>query len=346
MIHDSSNSEDDNLDPFIYRNRRQRRRKVYKERINMNITDFKERFRITPEEADNILNSIGIMLQSATMKSKALTPKEQFLLGMRFLATGSFYRLNGDAHGVSAATVCRSIKKVINAINERLFDQTICWPQNNDALQIPQSFYRIARFPRVAGCIDGTLIKIISPTTDEDQFVDRHGDHSLNCMVVCGPNLKAYYVSARWPGRLNDKRVLNNSGLFTAFENNWRPFPNAVLLGDSGYSLKNWLLVPIGGNNLTADEEEYNRRHRSTRRLIECFFGVLKQRFNCLNIPLRVNPVYAGNIFKACCVIQNIISQDDNNEQFDDYIINDDQILDGPGLDINDPRRDIIRLMH
>ena len=30
---------------------------------------------------------------------------------------------------------------------------------------------------------------------DEDQFVDRHGDHSLNCMVICSPNGKAFYVS-------------------------------------------------------------------------------------------------------------------------------------------------------
>ena len=87
--------------------------------------------------------------------------------------------------------------------------------------------------------------------------------HSLNCMVVAGPDFKAYYVSARWPGRLNDKRVLKNSPLFDQFEGGWRPFPNAKLLGDSGYSLRNWLFPPIGGLHLSDEEIMFNTYHKS-----------------------------------------------------------------------------------
>ena len=175
--------------------------------------------------------------------------------------------------------------------------------------------------------------------------MDRHGDHSLNCMVVCGPSGQAYYVSACWPGRLNDKRVLRNSSLAVEFDGGWRPVPNGILLGDSGYAVSPWLISPIGGGALTLQEENFNRAHRSTRRIVECYFGVLKQRFNCLAIPLRVDPVYAGNIFKCCTVIQNIISEtrNDNVAAFEPVIdeLNNDLI--NNALVVGDPRNDVLR---
>ena len=59
-----------------------------------------------------------------------------------------------------------------------------------------------------------------------------------SCLRIAPSGLLRTYVSARWPGRENDKRVLHNSTLYAAFEQGWRPFPGAVLLGDSGYSMK------------------------------------------------------------------------------------------------------------
>jgi len=86
-------------------------------------------------------------------------------------------------------------------------------------------------FPNVAGCVDGTLINIDSPKSNEVAYVDRYGNHSLNCMMVCGADCTFYYANARWPGSVNDARVLRNSHLHARFENGWRPFPGALLLG-------------------------------------------------------------------------------------------------------------------
>ena len=47
--------------------------------------------------------------------------------------------------------------------------------------------------------MDGSLIPIDAPTENEAAYVDRHGDHSINTMMVCGPNMEFFYVSARWP---------------------------------------------------------------------------------------------------------------------------------------------------
>ena len=59
--------------------------------------------------------------------------------------------------------------------------------------------------------------------------------------------------------------------------------PNGHLLGDSGYGLTNYLLVPFkdGQGELPA-EIRYQTAHITTRNLIERFFGCWKAKFACL----------------------------------------------------------------
>jgi hypothetical protein len=53
-------------------------------------------------------------------------------------------------------------------------------------------FFQIRGIPQIIGIVDGTLINIDAPTEHEEAFIDRHGNHSLNCMVICGPNMMFY----------------------------------------------------------------------------------------------------------------------------------------------------------
>jgi hypothetical protein len=42
--------------------------------------------------------------------------------------------------------------------------------------------------PLVCGYADATLVEIDAPMDNEADFVDRHGNHSINVMVVYGPD--------------------------------------------------------------------------------------------------------------------------------------------------------------
>lgn len=316
------------------------KKKVFRQRkhllADLNEVSFVERFRLSKPEIDKVLSHIQDVLMHESGRSAALTPTEQLLITLRFFASGSFYHLIGDLQGVSKATVCRSIKRCVDAINNRMFKEYVRFPDDN---LLPQKFYDLGGMPAVAGCIDGTHVIMEAPTQNEEQFVNRHGTHSLNAMCVCGPDLYFYYVSARWPGCVHDARVLRNSALNHRFDDGWRPFPNAVLLADSAYPLKDWLIPPIS-NPLNQAEYDFNRAHKRTRRIIENAFGVLKERFPCL-YQLRVrSPEFAGEIFKACCILHNVCSGDRTNatanltENDDDDDINDsdDVIVSAEGL--------------
>jgi hypothetical protein len=54
---------------------------------------------------------------------------------------------------------------------------------------------------------------------DEIAYADRARGHSLNVMVVCGPNKEFYDVFADFPGRAHDTRVLRQSPMFRRMQN-------------------------------------------------------------------------------------------------------------------------------
>ena len=224
ILASSSDDDEDSLHP-------PRRKLVYKERINfvLPVQEFVERFRLNKMEVEYVVQNIGASIRHKTTRNCALSPTQQVLVALHWLGNGAQYHLTGDAHGIKKATVCRIVHRVVKQIERKLFRIHVAWPTNRT--HIAPEFIQRGGFPCVGGCIDGTLIPIDAPNDDEAVYVDRHGNHSLNVCMVCGPEFKFYYVNAQWPGSAHDSRVLRNTSLSRDFENGWRPFPGAVLLG-------------------------------------------------------------------------------------------------------------------
>lgn len=288
-----------------------RRPRTFKPRISyINIQEtyeFNQSFRLSYENFNIVLNAIQPILQHPTNRNHALTPKQQLQIALHWFGSGVQYHCIADMHGVSKGTVCRVIKSVVDAVNNTLLADTVCWPDNvGDKIN---AFSNVANMPLVCGIVDGTLIKIDAPSNDEPVFVDRKGNHSISVMLVCGPNLEFYYVYANWPGSVSDARVLRTSPLSQQMEEGWRPFPGGVILGDSIYPLKSWLIPPILQNARDPAQVRFLRAHMKTRRIVECAIGRLKEKFPCLNY-LRVDPVYACNIIKCSVALSNLAMMD------------------------------------
>src|SRR5689334_18092569 len=84
-----------------------------------------------------------------------------------------FFFIVADAHGPHKSTVCRAVKRVTFAINDRLFRSVICWPQDAASLRdVRLKFFDKAGIPCVGGLVDGTLINIQRPAENEAHFVD------------------------------------------------------------------------------------------------------------------------------------------------------------------------------
>ncbi len=75
--------------------------------------------------------------------------------------------------------------------------------------------------------------------------------------------------------------------MWEKFENQGhRPFPGAVILGDSAYALTQWLITPFHGQP-DGPRGRFNLAHARTRNVVERAFGVIKKRFYALSTGLR-----------------------------------------------------------
>ena len=131
----------------------------------------------------------------------------------------------------------------------------------------------------------------------------RKGYHSLNVQVACDHTGKFTNVVAKWPGGTHDSFVMKQSDIWPSFENG---LATGLVLGDSGYMCRPWLLTPYTTPN-TAQEKEFNQRQRKTRVVVECAIGRLKKTFNILHQEIRIELDCVPNLIASCVILKNII---------------------------------------
>ena len=106
-----------------------------------------------------------------------------------------------------------------------------------------------------------------------------------------------------WSGSVHDARIFDNSVVKHRLETRQL---NGILLADSGYPCRNYILTPVLQPTLPA-QRRYNRSHIATRITVERCFGVLKRRFLCLQQKLRYTSDFRCNILLACVILNNFI---------------------------------------
>ncbi|XP_062596055.1 putative nuclease HARBI1 [Saccostrea cucullata] len=265
--------------------------------------ELRRRYRFGHHGINFIGDVIKNDLERATNRNGALSVQHQVMITLRYLASGSFLQVVGDTLGFDKSTVSRTIKIVTEALVARA-DTFIQWPDATTKSSIKTGFYRLAGFPNVVGCIDGTHVRIQAPSHDENSFVNRKGYHSIQ--AVCDHDGKVTNINASWPGSVHDSHIFRTSQIRTYLEEEENGlFENGVLLGDSGYACRPFLLTPYA-NPQTEPEEKYNQAHARTRSEIERTFGRLKRRFHVLHSEIRMKPDRACRIIIACAVLHNI----------------------------------------
>ena len=81
----------------------------------------------------------------------------------------------------------------------------------------------------------------------------------------------------------------------------------AWLVGDAGYALKPWMIVPYPGHDLPKSKKDFNFRQSSTRIIVEQAFGRLKGRFRLLNGVIQVaDSDRHADIVVAACILHNL----------------------------------------
>jgi hypothetical protein len=180
-----------------------------------------------------------------------------------------------------------TIHEVVSAILSALDLAHFSRPDTTDG------HYAFDRFHGVLGSVDGTHIPISVERDSSAAFRDRNGDLSQNVLVAVNLEMKPCFVLAGGEGCGNDQTLLDH-----ARELGLEIPPGCFLLGDAGFSLTTSILTPYRGVRYHLNEfgpgssrprnpkELFNLRHARLRAAVERFFGVLKEKFPVLRIPL------------------------------------------------------------
>ncbi|XP_039293495.1 putative nuclease HARBI1 [Nilaparvata lugens] len=289
-----------------------RRPRWIKERANefddLDNIDFITKYRLSKRTVLCVLELIEHKLEFPSDKNDCVSPINQLLCALRFYATGCYQSVSGDLSGFSTATAHRIVHRVSCAIAS-IREHFLRFPETPEEIKENQlQFHKIAKFPRVVGAIDCTHIRFGKCPNAEDGevFRNRKNFFSLNVQAICNANLEMLDIVARWPGSTHDSFIFNNSLIKTNFENG--RYGDALLVGDSGYGCKNYLITPLE-NCVTPADHLFNESQIRTRNPIERMFGVWKRRFPAMALGLRLNLENSFPVIVATAVLHNVAQQ-------------------------------------
>lgn len=166
------------------------------------------------------------------------------------------------------------------------------------------------------GAIDGTHIAITKPRLGAgDYYYFKSGGYTMNCQAVVDSSKRFLDLYVGMPGSTNDSRMLRRSTLFnrgqhhTLWNNNvaFEGF-SPYLLGDGGYPLLPWLMVPHRHfRDIPVAQQLFNRRLSRGRVVVENAFGQLKLTFRELHQKSDLHVNFLPDVITCCALLHNLL---------------------------------------
>lgn len=137
-------------------------------------------------------------------------------------------------------------------------------------------------------------------------------------MAVVNADCEFMMVDVGTNGRISDGGVFSNTKFYEKLSSNLLNIPEPaeissgeklpyVLVGDDAFPLRPYLMKPYKQENLTKQQELFNRRLSSARVRVENAFGILALRFRVLLTTINLSPEKVTKIVLACCYLHNFL---------------------------------------
>ncbi|XP_041989273.1 putative nuclease HARBI1 [Aricia agestis] len=277
--------------------------------VELSSSKFIETYGLRKESVKNLIEELKAYIPNPR-RSDGIQIHTKVLIALSFYVSGLYQKNLGEnvLHHTSQKTVSRSVTQVTDALN-CLQSKHIKWPDvvtERDCIKA--RFNEKFGLPGVVGCVDSMHVAIIKPHVQEEKYHNKEGYHSLNVMIISDADLNILCVDPSNPGSLDDSAAWNNHLLCPLMNQIVESGEEAYLLGDSEYQLSKVLLTPVANCTEGSSEHHYNLKHMTAHNSVKTCINILKARFRCLlsGHPLHYDPVAAGKIVTACCILHNI----------------------------------------
>lgn len=233
------------------------------------------------------------------------------------LSHGVSLLICSELFAVGRSTVSIMLRGVVNAVNIVLRSE-MSWPRGDRLASIAVSFAMHCGLLGIAGAIDGTHIAIKKPRFGaSNYYYYKSGAYSMKCQAVVDSDKRFLDMYVDMSGSTNDARMLRRSTLFYRAQRNtlWDPHQSFTgfkpyLVGDAGYPLLPWLIVPHRQHALqSAANQLFNRKLSKARVVVENAFGQLKLTFRELLVKTDLDVVFVPEVVTCCALLHNVLLQ-------------------------------------
>lgn len=275
-----------------------------------------EMFRFTKREIFNLASLLSPTLRKQDTKYRYAIPVVIRLACTLFkLSHAATFLICSELFAVGRSTVSVMLREVVTAINIGLRNE-IMWPSGDAVSTVASEFQQLCGLPGVVGAIDGTHIAISKPKyCPIDYYYFKSGGYSINCQAVVDNSRRFMDLYVGMPSSTNDSRMLRRSMLFyrgehgTLWEHglSFHGF-SPSLLGDGGYPLLPWLMVPHRQHGaLSVADRMFNRKLSRGRSVVENAFGIMKLTFRELEGKTDLDVAIVPDVVMCCAILHNVL---------------------------------------
>lgn len=253
------------------------------------------------------------------------------VMALKRLTSQLSYKDIGYLCNLSEESARKSFLSFIDFCSNQLYKEHVVWPTAlNGLLDRTLREYNAAGLPGCMGSMDSTHWEWgMCPAGNVSIFKGKEGYACIRYNVTVNHSRRVLHVSQGYPGTYNDKTIVKYDDLYHALRYDGLHEAIAYRLYDesgASYINRGLYLIVDGGYvdcrclqrpcpaSLDPAELAWSDHLESIRKDVECFFGILKQRFRIISQScLLRNMEHMLQTFKACCAIHNMILDFDGN---------------------------------
>ncbi|GLT65065.1 hypothetical protein SLA2020_375170 [Shorea laevis] len=263
---------------------------------------------------------------------KPVSFHEQVAVALRRLGSGEALLTIGDLFGLHHSTVSQMTWRFVEAMEERALHH-LQWASNETEMtEIKSKFEKMQGLPNCCGVIDTTHITMCLPSSDPESkvWLDHQKNYSMVLQAIVDTKMRFRDIITGWPGKMEDWLVFQGSNFYELCDKGERLNGKTLVLsegleiqeyiiGDSGYPLLPYLVVPYEGKELPESKAEFNKRLSATRLVARRAFARLKEMWRIIHGEMwRPDKHKLPRIILVCCLLHNIVI--DLEDEFQDEL--------------------------
>ncbi|KAB1208516.1 putative nuclease HARBI1 [Morella rubra] len=233
---------------------------------------FKNCFRMTSSTFEWLSGLLEPLLECRDPAHSPLNLSAELRLGLGLfrLATGSDYIQISKQFGVSESVAKFCTKQLCRVLCTD-FRFWVTFPTTKELESVSTGFQSLAGLPNCCGVLDCTRFRIVTKNHVSKSPDDGVQEDGIAAQIVVDSSSKILSIAAGFRGNKGDYKVLKSSTLYKDIgeERLLSSLPmkvngvvvNQYLVGNGGYPLLPWLMVPFVDALPGSCEENFNKTH-------------------------------------------------------------------------------------